>query len=150
MSTTTVTLNGNLTSDPEIKYSDTGSVRLSFGLAVNYYWNDQSGERQEKTSFFNVVAWKALAEDAASVLEKGMRVLVIGRIEQRTYTDKEGNNRSIVEVVAEEIGPSVRGIESATRKTRSEGGQASAPARKTVSSKRKPVAASAGEESEPF
>jgi len=85
-----------------------------------------------------------------------MRVLVIGRIEQRTFTDKDGNNRSIVEVVAEEIGTSVRGIESVTRKVRSEGGQNSGPARKaparqsTPSKGRKPVAASVGEESEPF
>ena len=121
MSTTTVTLNGNVTSDPEIKFLENGSARLSFGVAVNYYWNDRDGERQEKTSFFNVVAWKELAEYTAEVIEKGMRVIVIGRLEQRQYTTKEGDNRSIIEVTAEEIGASVRGIQSAERRQRAEG-----------------------------
>jgi len=81
-------------------------------------WTDQSGEKQEKTSFFNVVAWRNLAEDAAEILEKGLRVTVSGRLEQRTYEDKEGNNRSIVEVVADDIAVSCRSINGVTRRER--------------------------------
>jgi len=118
MSASPTTLTGNLTSDPELRFlGDSNSAKLSFSIACNHYWTDQSGERQEKTSFFNCVAWRNLAEDAANVLEKGMRVVVTGRLEQRTYEDKDGNNRSIVELIADEVAVSTRGIESMSRKS---------------------------------
>lgn len=131
MATTSVTLNGNVTQDPELKFLDNGSARLSFGIAVNYYWNDRDGERQEKTSFFNVVAWKELAEYSAEVLEKGMRVIVIGRLEQRQYTTQDGDTRNIIEVSAEEIGPNVRGIQSVERRQRKDDGGQQQGGRKT-------------------
>ena len=83
MSASPVTLVGNLTADPELKFLPTGVGKLAFSIAVNHYWTDQDGEKQEKTSFFNVVAWRNLAEDAANVLAKGVRVVVTGRLEQR-------------------------------------------------------------------
>lgn len=131
MSASPTTLTGNLTSDPELKFlGEGGSAKLSFSIACNHYWTDQSGERQEKTSFFNCVAWRNLAEDAANVLEKGLRVVVTGRLEQRSYEDKDGNNRSIVELIADEIAVSTRGIESLSRKAgkgNAGGGQQSRP-----------------------
>lgn len=147
MSASAITVTGNLTSDPELKVFDAGS-KLSFGVAVNYYWNDQKGERQEKTSFFNVVAWKQLADDAAEVLSKGMRVVVTGRLEQRSYQDKEGNNRSIVEITAEDIGASVRGITGVTRKeAKGDARQAARPKAAAVATRSARVVT---EEDEPF
>ena len=148
MASSPITINGNLTADPELKFSEGGNAKLSFGVAVSYYWNDQDGKRQEKTSFFNVVAWRQLADDAAAILSKGMRVVVSGRLEQRSYVDKEGNNRSIIEIVAEEIGASVRGLSSVERKQST--GNATSGQRQ-----QKPVARAATnrvqtEEEEPF
>jgi single-strand DNA-binding protein len=68
----------------------------------------QNGEWQEKTSFFNITAWGQLGENAASSLSKGSRTIVTGRLEQRSYETAEGEKRSVVEVVADEIGPSLR------------------------------------------
>jgi len=121
---------GNITQEPKLMFTGGGAAKLSLGVACSHYWTDQSGEKQEKTSFFNVVAWRNLAEDAANVLEKGMRIVVVGRLEQRTYEDKDGQNRSIVELVADEIALAARGLESVTRKQRSaEGSSSSAAAR---------------------
>lgn len=116
MSASPTTFTGNITQDPDLKFMQSGTAKLSFSVACNHYWTDQSGDKQEKASFFNCVAWRNLAEDAANVLEKGMRVVVTGRLEQRSYEDKDGNNRSIVELVADEIAVSTRNIESMTRK----------------------------------
>jgi single-strand DNA-binding protein len=118
MSTAPVTISGNLTHDPELRVMTSGTAKLSFSVACSHMWTDQSGEKQEKTSFFNIVAWRNLAEDAAEVLEKGLRVTVSGRLEQRTYEDKEGNNRSVVEVVADDIAVSCRAIKGVTRRER--------------------------------
>jgi len=145
MSASAITITGNLTSDPELKVFDSGS-KLSFGVAVNYYWNDQKGERQEKTSFFNVVAWKQLADDAAEVLSKGMRVVVSGRLEQRSYQDKDGNNRSVVEITAEDIGASVRGITGVQRKQSNGEGRQQARPKVAASAARRTIV----EDDEPF
>jgi single-strand DNA-binding protein len=102
-----VTLVGNLTKDPELRYTPSGAGVASFGLAVNRRYQ-VNGEWQEQTSFFNVVAWSELGENAAASLNKGMRVIVTGRLEQRSYETKEGEKRSITEVRAEELGPSLR------------------------------------------
>jgi single-strand DNA-binding protein len=116
MSASPTTLVGNITQDPELKISANGTAKLSFSIACNHFWTDQSGEKQEKTSFFNVVAWRNLAEEAANVLEKGVRVVVMGRLEQRTYQDKEGQNRSVVELVADDVAISARSLDSITRR----------------------------------
>ena len=102
-----VTLVGNLTKDPELRYTATGRGVASFGLAVNRRYQ-QNGEWQEQVSFFNVVAWGDLGENAAASLNKGNRIVVTGRLEQRSYDTKEGEKRSITEVVADELGPSLR------------------------------------------
>lgn len=156
MSSSPATLTGNLTADPELKFTGNGTPKLSFGIACSHIWNDQSGEKQEKTSFFNVVAWRNLAEDAANILQKGLRVTVVGRLEQRTYEDKEGQNRSIIEVIADEISVSCRALDSISRKQRAaDGGQArpAAAQKSRPVPTRKPVPAAAAtlvEQDEPF
>jgi len=146
MSASDTTLIGNLTSDPELQFTTGGAAKLSFSIAVNYYWTDQSGERQEKTSFFNIVAWRQLAEDGASVLAKGKRVVVTGRLEQRTYETKEGEKRSVVELIADDIAPSVKGLESVEWKARKDDG--GAPARKQAPARKAP--AQSAPDDEPF
>jgi len=109
MSGNSVTLVGNVTRDPELRFTPSGQATASFGLAVNRRWQDrQSGEWQEAVSFFDVVCWREMAENASESLTKGSRVLVSGRLEQRSWDNQEGEKRSKIEVVADEIGPSLR------------------------------------------
>lgn len=107
MTTNSVTLIGNLTRDPELRFTTGGRGIASFGLAVNRRWM-QNNEWQEQVSFFNVVAWGDLGENCASSLTKGSRAIVTGRLEQRSWETAEGEKRSVIEVVADEIGPSLR------------------------------------------
>jgi len=105
----TVTLVGNLTRDPELRFTASGVARALFGIAVNRRWRDRaSGEWQEDTSFFNVVCWREMAENVSESLSRGSRVMVTGRLEQRTWETQDGENRSVIEVVADEVGPSLR------------------------------------------
>jgi len=105
----TTTLSGNLTRDPEIRYTRDGQATTSFGLAVNRRWQVRgSDEWEEQTSFFDVVCWRDLAENVALSLVKGSRVLVTGRLEQHTWETESGERRSRVEVSAEDVGPSLR------------------------------------------
>ena len=104
-----VTLIGNITRDPELRFTPSGQAKASLGIAVNRRWqNRQTQEWEEATSFFNVVSWREMAENTSESLQKGARVIVTGRLEQRSYETPEGEKRSVVEVVADEIGPSLR------------------------------------------
>jgi len=105
----TITIVGNLTRDPELRYTPSGQPNASFGVAVNRVWTDrQTNERKEQVSFFDVVCWREMADNACETLTKGARVIVTGRLEQRSWEDNEGNRRSKVEIVADDIGPSLR------------------------------------------
>jgi single-strand DNA-binding protein len=105
----TVTLVGNITRDPEMRFTPTGQAVATFGLAVNRRWqNRQTGNWDEATSFFNVTCWREMAENVSGSLGKGARVIVTGRLEQRSYETQDGEKRSVVEVVADEVGPSLR------------------------------------------
>lgn len=105
----TTTLSGNLTRDPEIRYTREGQANATFGLAVNRRWQQRgSDEWEESTSFFDVVCWRELAENVALSLVKGSRVIVTGRLEQHTWETELGERRSRVEVTAEDVGPSLR------------------------------------------
>jgi single-strand DNA-binding protein len=123
MTDNNVTLVGNITRDPELRFLPNGTANATFGLAVNRRWqNRQTNEWEEKVSFFNVVCWREMAENAASSLNKGTRVLVTGRLEQRSWETDQGEKRSVVEVVADEIGPSLRWAEAqVTRNERRQG-----------------------------
>ena len=107
MADNSITLVGNLTKDPELRFTTGGRGVASFGLAVSRRYQ-VNNEWQEQTSFFNIVAWGSLGENAAASLHKGNRIIVTGRLEQRSYETKEGEKRSVVEVIADEIGPSLR------------------------------------------
>ena len=105
----TVSLVGNITRDPELRFTNTGQATASFGLAVNRRWqNRQTQEWGEATSFFDIVCWREMAENVAESLIRGSRVIVTGRLEQRSWETPDGDKRSKVEVVADEIGPSIR------------------------------------------
>jgi single-strand DNA-binding protein len=96
-----VSFAGNLTDDPEVRYTEGGIARARFRVAV-------SGRREQEPSFFTVVVWRDQAEHAAESLTKGSRVVVMGRLQQRAWTAEGGGGRSVIEVVAEELGPSLR------------------------------------------
>jgi single-strand DNA-binding protein len=112
-----VTLVGNVTRDPELRFTPSGQAVATFGLAVNRVWNDkQSNERKEAVSFFDIVCWAGMAENAGESISKGSRILVTGRLEQRSWETQDGEKRSKIEVVAEEIGPSLRWATAEVRK----------------------------------
>ena len=101
MTDAAVSFAGNLTDDPEVRYTEGGIARTMFRVAV-------SGRREQEPSFFTVVVWRDQAEHAAQSLAKGSRVMVMGRLQQRSWTAEDGSARSVVEVVAEELGLSLR------------------------------------------
>jgi len=100
---------GNLTEDPEVRYTEAGIARTMLWVAV-------SARRDGEASFFTVVVWRDQAEHAAESVSKGSRVVVIGRLQQRSWTAEDGSARSTVEVVAEELGPSLRWATATTTK----------------------------------
>ncbi len=104
-----VTLVGNVTRDPELRFTPSGQAVATFGLAVNRRWqNRQNNEWEEQTSFFDVKCWAQMAENVGESLHRGARVVVSGRLEQRSWETEQGDKRSKVEVVADEIAPSLR------------------------------------------
>jgi single-strand DNA-binding protein len=108
---------GNITRDPELRFTPSGQANARLGVAVNRRWQDRgSGEWNEATSFFDVIAWRELAENVNESLKKGARVIVTGRLEQRTW-EQEGNKRSVVEIIADEIAPSLRWATAKVEKT---------------------------------
>jgi single-strand DNA-binding protein len=122
MATNSITVVGNLTRDPELRFTNAGKAVVSFGIAVSHRFQ-QNNEWQERTSFYNVTAWDQLAENAAASLHKGTRVLVSGRPEVREYQGREGDKRTSVDINADEIGPSLRWATAQIERTqRTDGG----------------------------
>ncbi|MDA8047622.1 MAG: single-stranded DNA-binding protein [Actinomycetota bacterium] len=104
-----VSIVGNLTRDPELRFTPSGQATATFGVAVNRRWqNRQTSEWEEATSFFDVVCWAQLAENAAQSLAKGTRVVVSGRLDQRSWETQEHERRSKIEITADEVAPSLR------------------------------------------
>jgi single-strand DNA-binding protein len=103
-----ITLIGNVTRDPELRFTSSGQPTASFGIAVNRRWQNQAKEWEEAVSFFNVVCWRELAENVAESCPKGTRVMVNGRLEQRAWETPTGEKKSSVDVIADECGPSLR------------------------------------------
>jgi single-strand DNA-binding protein len=124
MADNSVTLVGNITREPELRFTGGGKGVASFGLAVNRRYQ-VNGEWQEKVSFFNIVAWDSLGENAAASLHKGNRIIVSGRLEQREYETREGEKRTVVEIVADEIGPSLRWARAEIERISRDGGSSS-------------------------
>ena len=119
----TITVVGNITRDPELKFLNSGQAAVRLSVAVNRRWqNRQTQEWEERVSYFEVVGYGAMAENAANSLTKGARVIVSGRLEQRSWETENGDKRSIVEINADEIGPSLKWATAVvTRTPRAEG-----------------------------
>lgn len=113
----TVTVVGNLTRDPELRYTPSGAAVVKFGLAVNRSYNNRNGDKVEQTDFFDVTAWRELGENIAESLTVGSRVLVTGRLQQDRWENDGGEKRSKIFIVADEVGPSLRWATAAVTKT---------------------------------
>jgi single-strand DNA-binding protein len=98
-----VVLIGNLTDDPELRYTPTGMARARFSIAVNRRWRDRDGNLQEETTFVPIVVWGQQAETCANFLSKGSTVAVEGRLRIETYQTEEGERRKVAEVVARTV-----------------------------------------------
>ncbi|MGC1239541.1 MAG: single-stranded DNA-binding protein [Acidimicrobiales bacterium] len=118
-----ITVIGNITRDPELKFLNSGQAAVRLSIAVNRRWqNRQTQEWEERVSYFEVTGYGAMAENAANSLAKGTRVIVSGRLEQRSWETENGDKRSIVEINADEIAPSLRFATAVVTKTpRAEG-----------------------------
>jgi single-strand DNA-binding protein len=110
MTEAAVSFAGNLTDDPELRHTEGGIARATLRVAV-------SGRREQEASFFIVVVWWDQAEHAVQSLSKGGRVVIVGGLQQRSWTAEDGSARSVVEVVAEELGPSLRWATATTTRT---------------------------------
>ncbi len=126
MADSTITIVGGLGRDPEIRYTATGRAVATLGVAVSRRWMDRkSNEWQEQTSWFDVVVWGDMAENVSDTLSKGTRVIVTGRLEQRSWENEQGEKRSKVEIVADEIGVSLRWATAEVKRSeRRSGGEA--------------------------
>lgn len=99
-----ITLIGNLGRDPEMRYTASGVPVTSFSIAVSRAWTSSDGQRQEKTTWFRITAWRRLAETCNQYLTKGQRVLVVGEVEEpNAWTDQQGNARAGLEVTAQVV-----------------------------------------------
>jgi len=98
-----VFLIGNLTKDPELKYTPQGKAVTTLRIAVNRNFKDKTGEWRKDTCFINVVTWGNLAETCNQYLQKGRSVFVEGRLQSRTWQDSQGNNRSVIEATADRV-----------------------------------------------
>jgi single-strand DNA-binding protein len=108
MPDTYVTITGNLTEDPELRFTPNGAPVANFTVAVTPRVKDGDNWKDGDTSFFRCTAWRTLAENLAESLTKGARVVVQGRLQQRSWETDAGERRSVVEIQAEEVGPSLR------------------------------------------
>lgn len=135
-----VILSGIITADPEVKFVGE-TPKMEFSIACDYSWRDKQGDWQKETSFFNVIAWRDLAENAARSLKKGVAVTITGRLAQRSWEDKEsGAKRYAIETVADSIAVSTRHIGKDFQKYVPEG-KGDGGERRTVSSRPQPAAA---------
>ncbi len=105
----TITVVGNVTRDPELRFTPGGAPVATFGLAWNHRTtNRQTNETEEQVSFFDVTCWRQLAENVAESVTKGMRVVVYGRLQQRSWESAPGERRSKVDIVADDVAPSLK------------------------------------------
>ena len=94
---------GNLTRDPEVRTTPQGTSVASFGVATNFVWKDQSGQKQEKAEFHNVVAWRKLADIIGQYLKKGSKIYIEGRLQTRDWTGQDGVKRYRTEIIADNM-----------------------------------------------
>jgi len=117
----TVTIVGNVTRDPELRFTQGGLAVANFGVA----WNKRKKDGEEETSFFDVSCFQKLAENVAESVTKGMRVVIYGTLQQRSWENQEGERRSKVEIIADEIAPSLRWASAQVTRNEFTGGGAS-------------------------
>ena len=98
-----IVLIGNLTRDPELKYTPTGTAVCTFGIATNRSWTTNDGQTKEDVQYHRIVAWQKLAELCGKILNKGRKVFVEGRMTYRTFTGKDGIQRTIAEIVLDDF-----------------------------------------------
>lgn len=103
MSVNKVILVGNLGKDPDLRYTPSGAAVATFSIATTERYKDRDGNRQEKTEWHNIVAWRQLAEICGKFLHKGKQVYIEGKIQTRSYDDRDGNKRYITEIVADQM-----------------------------------------------
>lgn len=158
-----VILIGNLTRDPELRYTPTGAAVCTMGLATNRYWTTESGEKKEETEFHRVVAWNKLAELCSQLLIKGRKIYVEGRLRTNTWQTTDGASRSSTEIVIEdmiildsrktglgEVTASEATVEPVAGTSSPQPGAAPTDKKKSAKSKNEPPAeASSGEEVNP-
>ena len=121
---TQITVVGNLTADPELRFTPSGAAVANFTVASTpRIYDRQSGEWKDGDAMFlNCSIWRQAAENVAETLTKGMRVIVQGRLKSRSYEDREGNRRTVFEIDVDEIGPSLRYATAKVNRTTSGGG----------------------------
>ena len=129
MADNSITVSGNVTRDVELRFTGGGRAVASFGIAVARRFQ-VNGDWQEQTSFLNVVAWGSLGENAAASLSKGSRAVVTGRLEQRSYETQDGDRRSVVEIVADDIGASLKWARAEIERTARSSQRDERPARR--------------------
>lgn len=98
-----VILIGRLGGDPELRYTPNGDAVANFRIATNRVWRDQEGNQQERTEWHRIVAWRKLAERCGEYLKKGSHVYIEGRLETRSWQDKNGNKRFVTEIIANQM-----------------------------------------------
>ena len=122
MNESTTIIIGNCTRDPELKFTNSGASVASFGVAVNRRKKNDAGEWEDgDPSFFNITCWQSLADHVAESVTKGQRVIVCGRLEQRSWENDAGEKRTAIDVVADEVGPSLRWATAEVKKAERSG-----------------------------
>jgi len=131
MSVNKVILVGNLGKDPELRYTPAGAAVATFSLATTERFKGKDGQMQEKTEWHNIVAWRQLAEICGKYLHKGKQVYLEGRIQTRSYDDRDGNKKYITEIVADQMQMLGRAGDEGGGSGRAAGGQRAATAQGT-------------------
>jgi single-strand DNA-binding protein len=120
----TVVVVGNLTDDPELRFTPQGVAVANFRIAVSRRVKDESGQWKDgETSFFKVNCWRQLAENVAESLTRGSRTMITGRLRMRQWETQEGEKRSVVEIEADEVGPSLKWATAKVERTSRGGGR---------------------------
>jgi single-strand DNA-binding protein len=120
-----ITFIGNLTDDPDLRFTPSGAAVCSFRVASNRRWTGRDGQQQEETTFLNANCWRDMAENVAESLSKGDRVIVIGRVKVRSYENREGQTVWVTEIEADEVAPSLRWARASVSKSSGSSGGAS-------------------------
>ena len=114
----TVTVVGNVTRDPELRFAQSGMAIAQFGVA----WNRRRQDQEDEVSFFDVTCFRQLAENVAESVRKGARVVIYGTLQQRSWETDQGDRRSKVEILADDVAPSLRWATAAVTKNERSGG----------------------------